>query len=120
MSAAVNSMSFAVTRRRFDAAGSVNTAGLVTASAYTDLPCRAHVFPLDAESMARLSEGDRSRGAMGFGSTTEFRISAEGGARADELVWGGVRYEVFESQPWSGPDGTVAYWHGKIRKVVRP
>ena len=82
----------AVTRR---AAGSFNSNGIYSGGATEVLPVKAVIHPATELEVARLSEGLRSKEAIGV-STAQLLLAAdeESGTQADTLVYESRTYEV--------------------------
>lgn len=94
-----------------------NVGGRPSFPATTDTTILGSLQPVSGSDLQKLPEGDRSRVVMKLYAQAELRTATPGGAPADEVTFGGVRYLVYQSQPWPAVGGIPAHWRCLLVKV---
>ena len=91
----------AVTLRQYSAA-TVDGDGFAVDTA-TDTAIRANIQPLSGKAREVLPEGDRHRDGIRYATNDAVvrTASQHDGHRADELIVGGITYEVMTAATWS-------------------
>lgn len=95
--------------------------GMLAAGAQAPTPSTGHFFPLDGETIERLSL--QSPGAV-FGLHTpapDLRVAVQGSQLRGSIVTiGGKTYEVMTLKPWrEGPAGDASWHEAAIQEVTR-